>query len=631
MTYVPDHWIQPNDGAQTPRRFIFLDTEARSEQTVNGERQVWRCGVANYVHWTDRGNVKQRYEEYTELPRLWADIAAHTRNRSRTVVYTHNLPYDMRIANLIVGLMSVGFRMEQIRLDSRGSWSRWVRDKATLLLCDTASIFPCTVATLGTLLGIRKLTLPDTDCMRSWLDRCRRDVDIISTAGLQYLTWIREGNAGNWQMTGSSQSWSHWRHCFYTDRVLVHHDADATAAERRALWTGRAENWRWGKDDKEPLYEWDWANAYPRVAKDVAVPVRLLGHTRRVPTRALPGLWKNYCVLADVTVRCEQPICPATVGDGIGWPVGEYDTTLWDPELRLLVAAGATVNVRQAWLYERAPALKEWAEWVLKGIHSEEVARFRWLPVVLKHWSRSLIGRFSMRYQGWHHFGVLPDSHVRIGTMLNTDTGTVTDTMQVGNDLYVLGDMEEAPNSCPQITGYVMSEQRAKLWSMATAIGHKNVFYMDTDSLVVSASGNIAIQNMSDSPMAEGLRLKGRHRGYEIYGPRSAVFGGEEHFAGLPRNAQRISDTEFLGEVWTGLEHSVRKGEFDNVTITRRRFTVRWNERRRERLADGSTAPWRLPAVDGDGRGAICPPTTATERLADLRRHLHARPVAAPA
>lgn len=624
MNRIPDHWIKPNDGTQTPRRFIFLDTESRTETTAFGERQTWRCGVANYVYWTDRGELKQRYVEYTEPEQLWADIVAHTRKRARTVLYAHNLPYDMRIANLIVGLMTVGWHLDQIRLDSRGSWSRWTSDTKSLILCDTASIFPCEVRTLAPRVGLVKTGLPDSEDMSAWLAHCRRDVEIITKATCEYLTWIREGNAGNWQMTGSSQSWSHWRHCFYTDRVLVHHDQEATAAERRAMWTGRAENWRWGKDDKEPLYEWDWANAYPRVARDVDVPVRLVGYTTRVPTRSLSRLWSRYCVLAEVTVTTNTPLVPTAIGDGICWPVGEFTTTLWDPELRLLVEKGAHVVVHKAYLYDKASALREWATWVLNGIHSEEVARYRWLPLVLKHWSRSLIGRFSMRYQSWQKYGVLPDERVRIGTMVNTDTGCVTDTMQIGRDFYTLGEFQEAPNSCPQITGYVMSHQRAKLWNAIQIIGAQNVFYMDTDSIVVSAYGDKCIREQNQSGDFEGLRLKGRHRGYEIYGPRAVVFGDESHFAGLPRGAQRISDTEYLGEVWTGIEHSVRKGEFDNVTIAKRRFTIRWNDKRRERCPDGSTRPHRLPATSGDAGSAALPPTTERERADDLARQLHA-------
>src|SRR5262249_41362195 len=162
--------------------------------------------------------------------------------------------------------------------------------------------------------------------------------------------------------------------------------------------------------------------------------------------------------------------------------------------------------------------LRKWAEWTLHGIHSEQVRELRWLPIVLKHWSRSLIGRFAMRYQTWERFGTMPSSEIRIGTMVDRDAGTSVDTMQLGHEFYTLGEPREAANACPQITGYIMSEARAKLWRVIRVIGAENVYYMDTDSVTVNSLGSVAISRHSRECDFNGLRLKERHRGYEIYG-----------------------------------------------------------------------------------------------------------------
>lgn len=628
MSAAPDHWIRPNEAAQVPNRFVILDTEARTTMVNGVETQTWRCGVANFIHRTSKGNWRQRIEEYTDVHNLWTDIGIHGRPNARTVVYAHNLPYDMRISRALEYLPRTGWRLENIRLDSRGSWSRWARNKASLLLCDTASIFPCTLSTIGLLLGMRKSALPDGDDERDWFNRCRMDVTILSTAVLQYLEWLKTGAAGNWQMTGSSQSWAHWRHCHYTEKVLIHHDMEATDAERRALWTGRAENWRWGRDNTDPVFEYDWSNAYPRIAGDVDVPSRFLGASERVTASALPKLWQRYAILADVTVTTETPCVPARGEDGITWPVGTFDTTLWDPELRLLASSGATIRVRKVWMYQKGPALQEWARWVLNGIHSEAVREMRWLPIVLKHWSRSLIGRFAMRYQSWEHFGTLPSAGIAIGTLVDRDAGTSADTMQLGHEFYVLSDYQEAPNSCPQITGYIMSEARAKLWRVIERVGAANVYYMDTDSVVVNALGASVIDGARNEGDYQGLRLKERHRGWEIYGPRALILGDTAKFAGMPRGAERVGDTQWLGEVWTGLEHSVKTGEFDRVTIRKRPFSVRWNEKRRTRLPDGTTAAHRLPAVVGGTPVGRLPAVTEHERLDVVKRSLNAREIA---
>jgi hypothetical protein len=625
---VPDHWITANEGAAVPSRFVIMDTEAREITTRTGQEQRWRCGVANFIHWTSKGNIKQRVVEYADAPTMWTDIGAHARARSRTIVYSHNLPFGMRIARALECLPRDGWKLENVRLDSRGSWSRWSRNKASLILCDTASIFPCTLGTLALLGAMPPIPRAAEDDDGSHVTRCRAKVRVLSRTMIEYLTWLKSGAAGNWQMTGSSQAWSHWRHSYYDERILIHHDAEAIAAERRALYTGRAEAWRWGRDASEPVFEWDWQNAYPRVARDVEVPTRYVGTSHTIRAASLPKLWNRYAILADVTVRTERPIVPTRTATGILWPVGEFDATLWDPELRLLIDSGADVRVRQVWLYQKGPALRSWAQWVLDGIHSTQVRELRWLPVVLKHWSRSLIGRFSMRYQTWEHVATLPGDGIAIGTYVDADTDAITDTMQLGHELYLLGEFQEAPNACPQITGYIMSESRAKLWRVIQAIGESEVLYMDTDSVLTTAKGSAIIESHQGAGDFAGLRLKDRHRGWEIYGPRAAVFGEDMHFSGLPRGAERTSDNTFIGEVWTGLEQSVRKGEFDHVSITRRPFTVRWSDTRRWRAADGTTIPHRLPVeLDTRPAGGL-EPSTEAEHIGRLSKALRARRVA---
>jgi hypothetical protein len=496
---------------------------------------------------------------------------------------------------------------------------------ASLALCDAASIFPCSVKTLGSIIGLKYPAMPNGDDVKDMLPICSRTCQILTTTTIEYFEWLRTGVAGNWAITGASQSWNHWRHAHMTHKVLVHDDDDAIAAERRAMYTGRAEAWRWGRDKTAPIFEYDWSNAYPRIAEEEELPVRLLGSARTASAGQLPQLWSRYAVLADVSVTTDRPVVPTRDAGGILWPVGTFEATLWDPEIKALLNAGGSVTPSRVWIYERAPALRSWASWVLGSLHQDDAQRYRWLPIVLKHWSRSLIGRFAMQYQQWELFGRMPHHNIAMGTLVNRDTGDVFDTMQIGQDIHLLSGMTESDNSCPQITSYIMSACRAKLWNLTQLIGEQNVYYLDTDSVIVNTKGHKAISNNMGNPLCDGLRLKSRHRGYEIYGPRAIVAGGTAKFAGMPRGSQRTADDQWLGEVWSQLEHSVRIGEFDRVRITSRTFTTRWNDKRRARREDGTTTPYRLPGRQPATPAGVIPPVLERERIQYAVRALGAK------
>lgn len=622
---VPAHWIRENKAAFVPRRLIIMDSESRSERSSNGETQTWRCGAIQLIHWTSKGYCHRETRAYTDDGILWSDIGDFTRPKQRTVLYAHNLTYDIRTTKGLRHLPNAGWSLEAIRIAQHGAWARWSRQNASLTLCDSTSLFPVTLYTLGKLRGVKKLPLPETDDIDAWLDRCIRDVEILADTMVEYFDWLRTGAAGNWQLTGAGQSWAHWRHCHYTDPILVHADDEARQAERRAMWTGRAEAWRWGVDYDEPVYEWDYQNAYPRIARDHDVPTALAATAGPQSLRDLKNLMQRYIVLADVEVTTDEPIVPARHNDRILWPVGTFSTTLWSPELRLLLQAGIPVSIRRVWLYRTAPALRQWATWVLAELHPQQFQGYRWKSILLKHWSRALIGRFATQYQNWELFASSPDSDVKAGHMYDVNTGELCDFIQVGNDIHLMSGLAEGDDSCPQITSYIMSVARARLWESMLSAGLNRILYVDTDSLVVDTTGHTILRSLTQQGRFPGLRLKGRHLGYEIYGPRAAIIGGEEKLSGIPRNSYRLSQEEWKGEVWTQFDRALRSGEWDRVTIRPRRFSVKWNEHRRARIADGTTAPYRLPEYESARARGDIPAVTEREKEALIRNELKGR------
>lgn len=625
------HYIRENKAARVPRRVIVLDVQTRSEYADGGETQLWRCASATFIHWTNAGRMIYEQRSYTSADTLWSDIGDFTRPRQRTILYAHNLPVKLRVSQGLRHLPRQGWKLEAIRVANQGAWARWSRLSASITLVDSASIFPVTVYTLGQFLALSRYPLPEGDNINEWLNRSDRDCEIVARTIGQYVQWLRTGAAGNWQLTGAGQSWAHWRHRHYSHHILCHGDSTAISAERRAMFTGRAENWVWGRDLRAPVYEWDFTNAYPSIVRDSAIPVRLTATTGPMRSGELAALMRRYIVLADVEVTTGKPVVPARHNDRILWPVGTFETTLWQPELEALTAAGGTYRVLRAWLYRSAPALSSWATWVLGELHSIEDPAHKWRAVLLKHWSRALIGRFATQYQNWELLGWDPHENVRAGRMHNNDTGESTEFMQVGHEIHVMTGTSESDDSCPQITSFIMSVARSKLWTAIGIAGATNVLYMDTDSLVVNMTGNSRLRSATQQGQLDGLRLKGRHSGFEIYGPRAAIIGGQEKLAGVPRNPFRTGDTTWEGEVWTQFERALRTGEWDRVTVAKRRFSVKWNEHRRARNEDGTTVPYSLPGYRPAQPVGHPQPVTDKERADHIRRALGAKATAGSA
>lgn len=591
------HYIKPNESTRIPRRHVFLDTEANSERVHNGHIQSWRLAVACFWRGEKGKRQHEYWREFTEQLDLWKAVSDHARREARTVVWCHNLAYDVRIGGVFVTLPKLGWKLVAHNLAPRGTWLEWRRDRSTLVMVDSASVYPTTLAKVGGAFGLGKVDLPSwTDDDASWFARCRQDVAILRTAILAYLDWIETADLGNWQVTGSAQGWATLRHKFLTHKMLVHDDEQALAAERRAMWTGRCEAYWRGTLETEIVHEWDFSLAYARIAATTAVPVRLLG------PMPVDYDWRsvlaspNVALLAKVAVRTDVPVVPAHVDGRIVWPVGEFETTLWDVEISAAIEAGASVVVRQGWLYRSRPALAAWGRWVIDLLEADEDICPTWQKIILKAWARSVVGRMAMTYTEWEHLasGIL--EALRRSTVYDRDTGQTSELLQVGTEIWESKGRVEWRHSMPMVTGFIQAVARVNLWRLIGALPSRAVLYVDTDSILVPDQWSSTVDDAVKAGRFPGLRLKKSWQGFSIYGPRQIRTGTELRIAGLPKRARRTGRHKFEGEAWESLPASLRSGSTDRVVIRDRSWEVHGVDHRRVGTGFGWTEPLRVSA-----------------------------------
>jgi hypothetical protein len=586
------HYVRANETTRIPRRHIFLDTESVAVRTKHGHRQRWRLGVAIF-RVADKGRrAHDETRTYRDSRSLWADVSAFAKPRSRTILWAHNVGFDVRIADAFRALPALGWRLEAHNLANRGTWLSWRRGDSTLLMVDSTSVFPVPLATLAKSFLRAKLPLPaDGDPWDAWMARCVRDAELLRDSVVAYLDWLDEADLGNWQMTGAGQSYAAFRHRHLTHKMLVHADPHALALEREAMWTGRCEAYWRGRTRHVGLEEWDLELAYGRLARDNEVPTQIIGPVdSSTPLRALLGR-PHQTIVARVEVETDQPVAPARIDGRILWPVGKFETVLWAPELELALASGARVRATEIVRYHTAPALKQWAEWIIDALRIDNPNTLAWQRIVLKHWVRALIGRFGMSYTKWSRMGTTANHDVRFTTVYDTTTQETYDLTHLGDAVMRADGVVDWAQSQPAITGYIMSLARVWLWKLCQAMPPQSVLYADTDSFYTTRNYHAAAAALAATPLGEGLRLKSTYTRAEILGPRQVITDGRARISGIPRAATLLPGHQLTGEVWDSLEVSLRRGDTSAVTTTDRRWKVSGVDRRRAAGPDGWTQP----------------------------------------
>lgn len=593
---VPAHWITGNELCRQPKCWVYLDTEAVITDDGNSQVQTWRLAVTAHDHRRGAYDDWREPEWATHESRddLWRWVDARARVGERMVVVAHNLAYDMRIGDVFGYLPALGWTLDRIRLDAEQAQCRWRNGRRTILMIDSLSWWPCALDQLGDDLGLGKPPLPRQDAsVAEWVERCTADVTILRTAWRRLLTWLHDDDIGNWQPTGAGQAWSAWRHGHLTHKVLVGDDAALRATERAAVWCGRSEAWRHGKQRDGPYTEWDFASAYLTIMRDCQVPVRPIAPAPDVDREAIEHFMGVANVLATVEVETDTPLVPAAGEHGILWPVGKFTTTLWEPELAMLFAADCKVTVTNAMVYRRRPALEQFARWLFPMLTDEFAAADPIIHRVAKHWSRVLVGRFGVHYSVWEPFGETPQPSVGLQNVSDMRDGSVWRLLSIGDRCLRESETLEGENAVPSIMGWIMSETRRRLWDAITAAGETNVLACDTDGLLVTPAGSDRL----DAAGIAGLRVKSQWERAEVFGPRQIVLDGQLRAPGVPKRARRVGLNTWNGEVWNFLSSSLREGSPDRVKVQRRTIRLLSTDHRRRHLSRGRTAAYELGGI----------------------------------
>lgn len=578
-----------------PARHIIIDTESRAEITAGGHSQAWALGASGELSWDRNGlRVASEPESHSTPEGLWSAVLARHRRGTRLAVWAHNLAYDLRISRALTILPRNGYRLTGIVLQQTAAWASFASDAGTLLCCDLTSWLNAPLERIAADLGLGKVPLPaDTSDLAELAKRCLHDVRVTQAAVGTLMEWVRANELGPFRPTGAGQSHAAWRRRFMTDAVHVHDDTRALAFERRAMWTGRCEAWRWGEQKGRGLTEFDMSLAYCRLAASESVPVELIREVENPSLLDYRKWGKLGGVLAHVTVETNTPCVPAEDGDRIHWPVGRFESMLWTPELDLAIDEGAKVTIHRAWLYRRRPALAAMAAWLIDELEHPSRARPLVIGRLLKHWSRTVVGRMALRYRSWEYYGTHPDFDLSLGLWVDLDEGVRTEILHVGHEQMLLSEMAEGASSTPMVVGWIMAACRVNLWRLLRVAGHDRVLYMDTDSVLVDDVGAGRLRRHKQENPAVVLAVKGRYRRVVIHGPRQIDLDSDARFSGVSKRSVRRGPLAFDSEQWSSLHQSLASGTPDRVTVNRVAVNVRGHDPRRDHLPGGGTAPHR--------------------------------------
>jgi len=571
------HYLTHNKANQIPSNCLWFDTETRATLDDEGnEHHHLDFGYAAFrrrkqgLHW-----CKPDWLRFTTIKQFWDFAESYCRDNVRLTLFAHNGQFDLPVLHAFTELPRRGWTLKSAIVDAPPMIITWKRGRETIKFIDTLNIWRMSLAKIGESIGLAKLTMPDLDAAKDdWNKYGKRDTEIIMQACISWFDFIRKHDLGGFSPTLASQAFNAYRHRFMHENIFIDNKPEALELTRGAFFGGRTECFKIGTYTGD-FYHLDINSMYPFVMAEHQYPVSLVGLYSRGTTRQLAKWLKQYAIVADVSLETDQPVYSMVHNGKLIFPVGRLRLKLSSPELRYALAHKHIKKIHLLAVYKQADLFSDFVTW---GYRERQAARADNNLIAvwyIKIFLNSLFGKWGQRGRHYENYGSTDSEEIKVWTQINADTQEIKHFRQFGGIIQHWQDEGEAFNSFPAIAAHITAYARMALWGLMTQAGLKNVYYVDTDCVLVNKTGYNKLKGQIDASRLGDLKLEGHYSRIELHGAKDYVFDQVRRVKGVRHNAKWINDNTVEQVKFTGFRGLLRQGSLDAPIVSMQRKVLR--------------------------------------------------------
>jgi hypothetical protein len=381
----------------------------------------------------------------------------------------------------------------------------------------------------------------------------------------KFFKFLKDNDLGNFAKTIAGQALGAYRHRFMKENIYVHTCNSAIEMERKSYHGGRTECFFIGKKEKENFYLLDVNSMYPSVMRENEYPTKLIGIYHKYN---LEDKIKSFAITADVSIKTDKPIFPVNVNDKLIFPVGEYKTILTTREIEYALKNNLITEVRNYCVYEKHNLFKNYVDFFYNKRLEYKKQKNDAFSFICKLFLNSLYGKFGQRNEKFEKLSNNNnDINDGIFKFFDLDNETWITERRISGRIERSAGLQEGRETFVAIASHITADARMKLWSYFELAGRENIFYTDTDSMIVNQKGyNNSISKLG--PELGMLSLKDTANMIEIRGLKDYSFGENETIKGIRKDAIKITDDLFSQTKFEGIAGAIRKNRMNKMFIS---------------------------------------------------------------
>jgi len=555
------HKLKPNKSGEIPTQWVFFDVETLPHKEGGIEKHSFRLVCAAFCDFRKGLNapkIDRRY--FVSLPHFWQWVLDIPRKKSRLILCAHNLNFDFQASSASLYLKNDHWIQTKRILGNPPIVLDYRKDERTIRFLDSFNYFPCSIERMGEMIGLEKLPMPDfSECDEKWTEYCFRDVEILMQSMIHLMKLIKSHDYGCFPISLAGLAFNSFRHKFMKHDIFIHSDDHISKMERESYFGGRVECFRIGKYSGK-FYLLDVNSMYPySMLGEFSTNYR--SKWKNPSWKEIEKLKSDFLYILRGKVKVDLPLLPHRMKNKVIFPVGEFEGVWAQPEIENALKFGARIEPYEIVIYDKAPIFKDFVlelyDLRLKYKQDGNIP-FSW---IIKLILNSLYGKFGQRGVEWEEYGYNPDLPDGVFTEINGDNGEVS-TFRVFDGLVEKKvSNDESYNSFPAISSFVTSYSRVHLWNLIVHAGMENVWYCDSDSLIVNEIGYEQLKDFIDEHELGKLKVENEATLIEIRGCKDYRLGKKEKIKGIRKNAIKLSEGEFIQPQFRSLLRAIREGE----------------------------------------------------------------------
>ncbi len=607
-------YLRQNASCEMPSHFICLDTEANIAWDGETQVQTLRLGHIIYSYY----KRKRWYDfdfPFRSKEHAWGilDNIQMKDGGDRTFhVIAHNLAYDWQILDLDGYISTRDMKINTRVLEPFIISVTRNGQNSGLEFLSSTNWFHGSLKEIGKIFGVEKGHVDDFENVDDeTLDKyCYNDTLVLCRIMKNFIDWLRTNDYGNFAPTIAGCSFNAFRHRFMEkDSILLHRYPGVERLERDSYHGGRCEAFYLGR--VKDAYKVDVNSMYPYVMAKYEYPTHLVSGPNAIVPNDLWAIMKDphIDVISQVDLDLYEP-CIGVKRDKLLFPIGHVHTTLTGPELRYVhdhPDLGRIEDIGLSAIYETKNIFKEYVDhfYKMKVDASNPSER-----TMAKLYLNSLYGKFGQKDTSQiRELDSENDTEdMKISAImddLNISRLSVPEHkrtyVRIGKSTYQCPvKLEESSDSSfPAIAAFVTAYARCYLDELMTIAGRNNVFYCDTDSLVINQVGHDNLRAYIDPNRLGALKLE-ETGDIEIYGSKNYSFNGHRYLKGVKHDAEHLGLDENGNDIWKMDQWNTKTGHYSRndapgtVTITKVVKTISKSYDKGQIARDGYVRPFKF-------------------------------------